>query len=161
MGNMLKRKKEIIEVFFAAMQSGYATSPKKSTIAELPCSRVIEFKKGDFRVVDVWFTAPGSSYSFGQTIIWYRNIPVWVMSYHGTYQDFAIPFLKAALRNAYDKNVFCGGRGSSPFLADGFQYNNRVDCYDWRDFRGREEVFHFSSNSRVGWHEYQGLLLID
>jgi hypothetical protein len=156
---MLYQTEQVLSVFFAAMQDGYAKSPKKGTISELPGSKTIPFELGEFKLLDCYLITPDTPHSFGQTIIWHKDVPVWTMSYQGWYLKNAISFLKQALGEAYNHSDFYGGRGPHFFTNDGMVYVNNVEApNDWKHFRGREEVFDRNGQS-VGWHEYQGLLL--
>lgn len=159
---MFTRSNEVLSVFFAAMQDGYAKNGiKKGTLAELPMSKTIPFELGDFKLLDCYLITPHGPHSFGQTIIWCEGVPVWMMSYQGWYAKNAIPFLKKALFEAYDHRDFIGGRGPRCFTDNGMIYVNRVEPpNDWQHFRGREEVFDLAGVS-YGWHEYQGLLLVE
>lgn len=153
---------QILPIFFAAMQDGYANdgNVRKSTIAKFHGSKMILFNQGDFKVQDTYLVVPDSSYSSGQTVILYKNDPVWSMSYQGWYDDAAIPFLKMALREAYCRQDFFGGRGPHFFAANGMAYINNVEPpNDWWRFRGREEIL-APDGQNIGWHEYQGLLLV-
>ena len=153
------RDELILEVFFAAMMCGYANSAKKETIAALPGSKVIPFEIEDFKVLDCYLVTPDNPYSFGQTIIWHKNVPIWVMSYQGLYLKRAIPFLKLVLWQTYSRQQFVGGRGPRFFVDSGMTYMNRVEPPNvWRHFRGREEVYDRDGRS-MGWHDYQGLRL--
>jgi ribosomal protein L37AE/L43A len=63
---------EIKEVFFKAMCAGYAgDGSEKTTISELPGSKVITFKEGLWLVTDVYFVSPGSNFSHGTTAIYH------------------------------------------------------------------------------------------
>ncbi len=159
MPSQLTESSEILDVFFSAMRQGYATKPKKGTIAELPGSKVIPFESGEFKLIDCYFTIPDNLASFGQTIIWHNNTPIWMMSYHGWYFEEAIPFLKRALSETYSKNNFFGGRGPHFFRDNLMTYINNVEKNDWKSFRGREEIFGPNGTS-LGWHGYQGMILL-
>lgn len=169
---------QILPVFFAAMQNGYAGGATKSTISELPSSKVIRYKHDDFEVVDCYFTTPHSYYSFGTTTIYYRGNAVWMMQYRGQYPKDIISFLKRALRQTYEKSEFVGGRGPKGYVegkkgdersfydesgSGGLWYQNSVpsNC-DWRRFSGNEQVYHvdYRGTNLKGWHEYDGLLLV-
>jgi hypothetical protein len=154
--------KGILPAFFAAMQSGYANDAiGKITVETLPGSKVIKFQSGNFTVADCWFAPENVLHSSGFTVITYRGVPVWTMSYQGWYHADAIPCLKAALRSAYDQRKFFGGRGSAFFSYDSMAYVNHFDPQnDWLDFRGREEVFRLDSGVRLGCHEYHGQALL-
>ena len=148
---------EVMRVFFMAMQQGYAGSASKGKIADMPGSKTIPFESGDFKLLDCYFV--NGHYSAGQTIIWDKDVPVWMMSYQGWYVKDAIPFLKQALGETYSKNEFLGGRGPNCFRSGEMIYINTVEPpNDFRHFRGREEVFGRHDLS-IGWHEYQGLFL--
>ncbi|MFA6354495.1 MAG: hypothetical protein WCX12_02310 [Candidatus Paceibacterota bacterium] len=159
---------EIMTVFLKAMRVGYAGSAEVTKgICHLPCSRVIDFEDGDFRVVDFWFVAPDSNYSFGQTIVFHNNLPVWEMSYQGWYSPEAVPFLKSVLRTVYESGIFFGGRGPSYVSArePGLCYKNVTEAgSNFISFRGREEVRAMGDGGGVGdllgEHSYQGLLLM-
>lgn len=156
------------------MQDGYAGNAKKSTITELPNSKVITFKKGKWTVVDCYFVTLLSNSSFGTTIIYYDDVPVWMMQYHGEYPKEAIPFLKRALRSCYDHGKFVGGRGPTTYEerdGQGYTYHNSLPMSDFHsnephNFAGREDIvkyyrYRYGVRSRVvGWHEYSGQLLI-
>lgn len=157
----------ILPVFFAAMQDGYAGNAKKSTITELPNSKVITFKQGRWTVVDCYFVTPLSNFSFGTTIIYYDDVPVWMMHYWGEYPKEVIPFLKQALRANYEFGRFEGGRGprmySDPDNFKRLEYFNFPEHNDNPlNFKGREEIkkYGLPLNRIVGWHEYSGQLLL-
>jgi hypothetical protein len=119
-------REEAREAFFLAMMAGYASVARveKRTILELPGSKMIRFEYGRYTIIDTWWTVPDSPYSFGQTIIYRDDIPVWVMQYQGDYAEDAIPFLKEALREAYSNRNFIGGRGPAKYERDGWYYEN-------------------------------------
>ena len=95
------------------------------------------------------------------TVVSFEDIPVWMMQYFGEYDKEAIPCLKAALRVAYERKEFNGGRGPNLFRYGGCVYRNFPD--DVRSipeyFSGSEEIRGTSSTAR-GWHRYQGGLMI-
>ena len=165
------RRDEILPVFFQALMNGYAGNAEETTIPALPGSKLIPFQLGPFKVFDCYHVSPkpgadtSALYSFGQTIIWHEDVPVWMMQYQGAYDEQVIPFLKRALHHAYRSNNFVGGRGSRLYQDDEklYVYTNRVEPpNDWTHFRGREEVFSTAMDGALrGWHEYQGMLLTD
>jgi len=158
---------EMREVFFEAMNAGYATdAPKKKSILWLPQNKTIEYKRGDsWRVVDTYHVTPLGPRSGGTTIIAYEEEPVWMMQYMGQYADEAIPCLKAALRAAYIEKKFFGGRGPDEFIYDGFVYRNEVDRSYRADFqtsnffKGYEKIQNAKRESS-GWHSYQGMMML-
>lgn len=144
------------EVFFEAMLQGYANpNISKGTIPSILGSKIIPFEKENFKVIDAYLTHPNSIRSTGVTIILYENQPIWVMHYHGRYQEEAIPFLKDVLHTAYHKAYFSGGRGINPSENNSFLYINRIEENLFSSFRGKEEIYKHDG-SLLGFHEYFG-----
>ena len=160
----LKQKfvSEMQEVFFRAMNTGYAATekPKKSTIAELPGSKLIPpYIRGPWKVTDVYHVMPFSTVSGGTTMISHEEVPVWMMQYFGKYEKDAIPCLKAALRDAYSKKIFYGGRGEGLFLQGEFPYWNTPSPIRFEEFAGDEHVTRQTEKSGtfvLGRHRYHG-----
>lgn len=152
------------QLFFEAMKSGWATPAPKVTIPDLPGSKSIPFRRDDFTLIDYYFVAPGSDSSYGSTIIWVANRPVWVMHYGGWYKKEAIPFLKAALRETYSQNLFIGGRGPKEYQEKDtpFLYRNHTMDFTsyFTDFHGSEDVVNTKTNKIVGVHRFFGGLMI-
>ena len=150
---------QIIEVFFEAMLKGYANSDaKKSSISILPNSKYTTYKKGNFLVIDLWFTSKQNNKSFGITIIWHKLSPVWFMVYAGEYEKEAIPFLKKILAQTYTSKKFYGGRGVPSCHDSGMHYSNNLPVNVFKDFSGKETVY--KNQERLGWHKYWGMSLI-
>jgi hypothetical protein len=151
------------KAFFEAMMDGYAGGNcKKSIKTKTPDGHVvIEFTTGDYKVVDDYRTTPHSSKSAGTTTILYKNDPIWWMCYGGFYKKEVISFLKSALRRAYEKNEFSGGRGPRVWSDDDFIYSNetpRTTNFEW--FSGREEIADHHSDEILGMHDYWGMSLL-
>lgn len=153
--------------FFEAMKSGWAMPVTKTPIPGLPGSKSIPFKQGEFSLLDYYFVNPWSNSSYGTTVIWIAENPIWVMHYGGWYDKRAIPFLKRALMRNYSRNVFMGGRGPERLEGEDhtLQYLNRVDKNDFAEFRGYEYIVSASDQSgvpagqKLGEHHYFGGLL--
>lgn len=152
----------IQSAFMVAMSTGYAMndgrSVKKTTIVELPSSKVITSDDGTWKVVDCYLTGSDSGKSAGSTMIWYKAEPVWTMSYGGEYAKAVIPFLKKCLQQAYVQQQFYGGRGPEFVEEDPFVYVNRFHGTFSR-FKGEERIYD-KSGVRYGNHWYQGMSLI-
>ena len=145
--------------FFHAMAVGYAGAAERTTIPQLPGSKVIPFVWGDFKVVDLWLTTPYSPKSEGMTTIWFQNNPVWVMHYGGRYHDIDIPFIKNCLHRAYVvERRFYGGRGPQFVRGERFTYINYIERNDFEKFFGEEVVFDLNE-SHSGHHWYRGQCL--
>jgi hypothetical protein len=165
---MFTRFAEILPAFFAAMLEGYVGANQRkhqlyvgddAVLRPMPGAKANVYQHGDFKVVDSWFVTPLGRCSAGFTNIWCLGDLVWHMGYQGWYRDPAVPFLKSALKAAYEKGDFIGGRGPLKYGDGMFRYTNRVVDHDWRHFRGREVVM--LGEQLVGFHEYHGLLLAD
>src|SRR3989344_4828798 len=98
---MVPTDHQLLGVFRSFMQAGYAKSPPKTTVKELPGSKLITFEQGDFLATDLYFTNPDSIFSNGTTMIYCERKPAWFMSYWGWYDKHDISFLKEALRKNY------------------------------------------------------------
>lgn len=149
---------QIQDVFFDAMLEGYVGKPNKSWNPGLPGSKVIEYRRESWLVVDSYIVSEKSPYSGGTTYIYYDGVPVWMMQYFGFYDGCAIPTLKAALREAYEERIFFGGRGPRTFLQDVHTYRNSTRSNDFKSFSGREEIENVDAEF-CGFHQYQGGLL--
>jgi hypothetical protein len=145
--------------FMAAMNAGYAKTPAKGTIVEMPGSKTIEYRCDKWRVLDTYFITPQSEYSGGGTVIWYGPVPVWMMQYLGYYEKEAIPCLKVALAHQYNQEKFNGGRGPDFFHFENYTYINRVEKNEFRHARGEEMVFD-AGGKKLGWHRYQALYMV-
>ena len=158
---MVPSYQEILDIFGAAICAGYASEGSKTSIQELPGSKLITFADGPFKVVDFYFTNPNSIFSSGMTVIYYGRNPVWSMSYQGWYDKKDIPFLKEALLENYRNGVFVGGRGPERFEAeDGRLYINQPQGKGLKEFSGKEQIMG-RTGEILGEHFYQGGLLIE
>lgn len=149
--------------FFEAMKSGWAMPVPKSPIPSLPGSKSIPFRIGEYQLLDYYFIAPGSDSSYGTTVIWVAERPVWVMHYGGWYKKEAIPLLKAALRETYLQNQFVGGRGPREYREENspLLYRNHIEADNsFTAFHGFENVVDTEYGSILGEHRYFGGLMI-
>ncbi|HBT74668.1 TPA: hypothetical protein DEB29_01520 [Candidatus Wolfebacteria bacterium] len=90
-------------------------------------------------------------------------MPVWGMSYGGSYPKEVIPLLKDALGAAYVCHFFNGGRGPKAHTRIGMRYENVVEPGgNFVQFKGREEIRfdHDQAGEVLGFHEYFGGSLI-
>ena len=148
--------------FFQAMKNGYASSPAKGTIAELPGSKTITFQDGNLQLVDCWFAADNGR-SFGNTIIFKDEKPIWMMHYWGHYDKGVISFLKKALAENYNRDHsftydFNGCRGPKLFNGVGMTYVNLIAHKSlFEEFAGHEEII--GDHIVRGWHYYHGWML--
>jgi hypothetical protein len=157
-----KEPRRIQNIFFEAMLAGYASERSEEIeLAMFPDSKHVEYETGLWRVTDTWHTPPDSEYSGGETKIYYRDRPVWMMHYYGAYPKSAIPILKAALRTTYLEREFCGGRGIEEFVhADGEYHNVRDVTYrSFEAFRGTEYVLLHTAD-KPAYHFYHGGLML-
>jgi hypothetical protein len=142
------------------MLSGYAGDGSGSTIAKASDGyKNIELVREDFKVVDRYCKTAYSDGSAGTTTIFFKNAPVWWMSYAGYYPEKVIPFLKTALAKEYEDNRFAGGRGPRLCVAGGFIYQNFYSG-SFTHFKGREEIHEHENGGLIGFHEYFGMALL-
>jgi hypothetical protein len=133
-------------VFFGAANAGYAANAPKTTMAELPGSKVITYEEDDFLVKDVYFVNKATYQSFGSKMIWDKRClelgPVWFMSYDGWYHPSVTNFLKETLACTYAKHFFNGGRGEDCVNEAGsLSYGVRFDASNrFSFFRGNETI---------------------
>lgn len=152
-----------MEFFFEAMLRGYLGDAPKFSVPGEPSMRGLRVKIEDFELLDKYSRKLGTRLSFGQTIIWHKDEPVWAMQYHGKYEKRAIPLLKLALAANYRAKKFNGGRGQDNFghvEHHGLVYSNQVLHWEFARFSGRESIRDHNLGQSVGWHEYHGLFLL-
>jgi len=158
---------EIKAFFFEAMNAGWASDIKKESIPQLPGVKAIPYRRNDLYLLDYYFVAHDSRFSYGTTTIWIAENPVWVMHYGGWYDKRVIPFLKRTLMHNYNENIFTGGRGPERLEDEDhtLQYVNKVEQNDFSNFRGDEQIITTSEQWKVpvgqkmGEHHYFGGLL--
>jgi len=156
---MPSRIEQIPRVFFAAMRA-YAGNMQNGTIREVPGLETVLFEVDCFKACH-YFVAAHGRYKFEQIIILCDGEPAWTMSWYGWCVESAIPFLGRALRKAYDQRGFFGGRGPKTVPESGMLYMNSVEQpSSWRRFNGQEEIFDHDDRL-IGWHRYQGILLLE
>lgn len=141
-------REELMAEFFAAMRRGYAAIDPKFE----------PYQNGKWRITDSWYTTFLSDRSGGEVVIKCNGETVWMMQYFGQYEKLATPCLKAALRDAYTRNEFIGGRGPDGFRHDGMTYFNtqkpeEAPIFDL--FRGQEWITR-ADGQELGFHCYQG-----
>lgn len=151
---------EIQSFFFKAMVKGWAKGVEEISVANMPGYKAIPFQEGDFYLIDKYCVTPYSQKSAGTTTIWFKQNPVWVMNYGGFYDEDAIDCLKLALRQAYERQQFVGGRGPRIYVAKTLFYVNQPRFNSFTRFEGREEIFDRACGESLGFHEYWGMSLL-
>jgi len=164
----MREQEEIMKVFFSGMINGWANpEAKKSLVSSIPGAKMISFKYGrSFKFVDVYITNPESRVSTGFTFIYRfsakKLVPVWTMSYWGTYPKEIAQFVKKALMSAYQDKVFCGGRGPGTFIDNqkGLIYiNDTSPGCTFENFSGMEKVISMVTGKILGFHRFRGQIL--
>jgi hypothetical protein len=163
-----KTNRDALQAFYleAALKC-YATGEvEKTTIPELPGSRVYRYERDGLLYIDTYFV--NGNLSCGQTMIFRDGQPVWQMQYHGwcdkDYSEVVPTFLKTVLRFTYTSGIWNGGRGPVK-LEDGpdgtgLVYSNARVEGDFSNFRGGETIFIPGYDAEVVfWHDYSGFLL--
>ncbi len=137
------------------------------------------FTEGPLHFVDRWSSTPWSDVSSGATTIFLdvelpafkrplETVPIWTMSYAGSYTKEARRCLKGALRAAYQNPSvgFWGCRGVGGYEDEGLRYANTL-IREWnlrygnpepsfRHFTGVEEVYDTAKDVMLGSHQYFG-----
>ncbi len=173
---MDKKKKEGIlrraqAVFFKALLAGYAGKGQKkdphltTEVSMFGFVKTNTYRDGDFTVVDSWVVSDHSTTSSGTTIILFEEVPIWVMTYSGSYPEDVISFLKEALSAQYKVGDFRGGRGPGFFKSSNGDLVYRNNAYangnsNFSRFSGREEIINTESKKVVGFHEYSGMSML-
>jgi hypothetical protein len=145
--------------FFMAVKSGYAFGAETKRIIPLPGWKMVEHVEGDLRMVDMWHKTPGSDHSTGVAMIYWKDIPVWVMHFGGWYKPEAMPVLKEALRWCYERRKFIGGRGPENYYGSDMVYENRPVANSFTDFNGVEIIKDYGDKI-LGSHWYHGSWLL-
>ena len=145
------------EFLFDANKNGYAGDVKEIK-PQRPGFKEMEYRKGNWYFRDSYsgfFMAPG------QEVVYFKNNPIWAMSYSGGMidgfrenQDFAIKtfqFLKKTLLKMNPENPF---RGPENFSEKDWEYKSQL-MGDVVDFAGNEQIFYqgklvFSQNFMGG-----------
>lgn len=156
--------KKVESFYLDASVNTYAADAPKTTITELPRSKVLRYELGELTYVDLWFSY--EIHSFGQTIIWRGGIPIWGMQYHGSVLDQdsrILPFLKRALKEAYMRREFLGGRGPLNYAELPLKYRNRPHpSSTFLRFSGEEQILNVDMGHKpVFFHKYRGIALRD
>ena len=156
--------KEAEAFFFPAMLKGWVADAPEYRFLDMDNYHGISFRdgpNGDFLLVESYTSTPGSDKFFGSIGIFYQDVPIWFMSYLGYYEEKATSILKQALRLAYEKRNFLGGRGPRTFTLNSQRYwNNPAGSSTFRDFRGVEGAMSTRGLSQLGHLEYFGGSLI-
>jgi len=158
---------EVLQIFFfKAMVEGYASGCRKSKVPGKPGFKGIRHTDGNLVLVDEYAVSPTSSFSFGTTTIFADGVPVWFMSYEGYYEEGTSALLKKALKDAYSKRIFRGGRGLSPAIGErdgkGIAYLNNPsgEKNSFSLFKGKEQIIDLVSGTTLGEHRYRGGLML-
>jgi hypothetical protein len=147
------------EFFLDAMRNGYAADVEKFGIPHMNHKGIsYKSKDGKLYLIDAYCINKKTGHSAGTTTIFEQGQPVWWMSYVGCYQSGTTQYLKEALKFAYDRNLFYGGRGPHEFNISGYTYRNRLDYDSFDFFSGAESLFDINGNM-VGIHHYHGTVL--
>lgn len=156
---------EVEQFFLEAANNTWAAGMEKSTIPELPGSKVLRYERGGLRYVDMYLGS--GERSFGQTTIYAGADPFWMMQFYGEYPKHLTPLVKEALRAQYELGKFNGGRGPAHYPFFRLDDNGNPPVYHnavargsaFRDFQGDEWVENLLTHEVLGWHRYSGFAL--
>lgn len=160
---------EMKDTFFEAVMRLFSNEGLPSgTPSEIPGYTIHTTVSEPWKVI---FTGQSTPSGLGCSVtihILYSEIPVWVMHTLGRYREESLPCLVEALREAYTKKEFIGGRGPvrddhREWISYGnFAYRNHPGPADFGEFHGREEISTGwgPSNEHCGGCYYHGGLLV-
>ena len=112
-----------------AKRSTYAAKDEKAKVTpSLAGSHQLEFRSGALLYRDIYF---GGDFFVGQETVYFKNDPLWGMSYAGGINEGVKPnethsiyeFLTAALRQVPQTAPY---RGPTSYNLGDFSYNNRI-----------------------------------
>ncbi len=156
------------EFFLEAAQRTYAADVPEVKNPNVSGERGYRYERGELSYLDR-YTVGTNGWSFGQTIIWQEDQPIWWMHYHGRARMPAVTgFLKDALMAAYVEGRFIGGRGPFAFhraeISPSLYLNRPRPSSTFVDFAGREEIIAAATTcderAILFWHEYRGSALV-
>ena len=151
---------ELAAFLHAAKFATYATqSDQAGGTPLLPGSKQLEYGAGDFFYRDIYV---GMFHFVGQEIVYYRDTPVWAMSYAGGMLPAAemsqardiYALLRQALQHMPIEQPF---RGPAEFSAGNTRYENALNG-DIGRFHGQERIF--SGDTLLYELHYSGGLLL-
>ncbi|MFA5186202.1 MAG: DUF5680 domain-containing protein [Patescibacteria group bacterium] len=152
---------QLRDFFFEAALVTYAGDGEKIPSEEIaPGFKGYRYVRGNHVYVDKY--AVNGSGSFGQTVIWLDDRPTWFMQYNGFCHDKrAVAVVKQALREAYSRRLFIGGRGIKNLRVLDLSYGNSGGDTFYR-FNGSDWVTDHADgkDAMIFWHDYRGGLVL-
>jgi len=153
----------IKNAFSGAMAYRWSPDALKVTIPDLPGMEGYLFEQGEFKVFDGDFVSLHTDFKVGMIVIWYQNVPVWIMHRWYRYADAALPFVEKCLRSANieEGQTFHGSRGRPEVPNGRYTYRNHGTT-DFTCFWGSDEVEEVVGQHKkiVGTCRYDGRLMI-
>ena len=131
--------KPLIQFLISSNNAGYAGGEEKKWIKESDGSTTIPFEKGDFRSHDNFFG--GEPYG-GRIIVYYKNVPAWIMVYYGwIVPDAETNLVYSVLRDALKQMpVNAPFRGPKEYKTGEYEYVNTWSG-DVKQYSGEEKIF--------------------
>ena len=124
-----------IEFLVEAKKNTYAGDGKTKDVSMRPCSKDLEYTKGDYKYIDTYL---GGENFIGEEAVFYLGKPIWGMNYYGKeYKGFSVDFLKKAMMTITKENPYRG----QPIFKDGdYTYVCEVNG-DFECFHGAEKIY--------------------
>ena len=147
---------EIRKFILEAGKVDYSTGNEDFQKKETDGSLTIKYQNGDWQFRDNWF---GGEPFAGQTVIWYKEEPIWTNVYYGGIHPKVekskevLKFLQLALKNAPEDLPI---RGPSEFHQGEFRYLNVIQG-ELENFAGQEVIF--QNGKEVYKAQYMGGLV--
>lgn len=126
---------ECIEFLVEAKKNTYAGEGKTNEISMRPCSKDLEYIKGDYKYIDTYL---GGESFMGEEAVFYLDKPIWGMNYYGKeYKNFSVDFLKKAMQTVNKENPYRG----QPIYKDGdYTYVCETEG-NFEEFVGNEKIY--------------------
>lgn len=143
-----------INFLLKAKRQTYAAGDEaKEVTALLPGSKQLEYREGPLLYRDVYF---GGDYFAGQETVYYKDKPIWTMTYAGGITDDAVEtgpiygFLQQALKHITPARPY---RGPNSFNQEEYAYQDE-SLGDLENFWGEETI---SYQGQIVYHlHYSG-----
>ncbi len=164
---------EFLDFFFEASLNGWVGNAPEVILSEMPGFKVINYPKYGWAKMKGWFYRNAYSVnretkmSAGFTNIWKDGEHQFIAGYGGHYPKEAIDFLKEALRDAYHRKTFVGGRARAYENRD-YRYKMDPLTHPYpqlilpeefflqgtavTQFSGTEVIVDIKLKKIVGWH---------
>lgn len=151
--------KELVDFIAEASLATYASSGEKLQKSYRPGCEEYLYERGDWKYLDsyAWVKDGG-----GEEIVYYKNIPVWVMNYYGFLIDTddtktIYGFMREALRLEHPELPVRGAPLEDP--ARGLRYEIEFERKEIGNFNGKERIY-LNGEKKYECYIHGGLVIL-